>query len=485
MPNKEENSLFRKEILLAKKAKTLLLSNETNKEDLVEELRSLLEQYESLVKNSSKLAKISDSNEKRLKKIKDELTNINDSLSEKNQNLTLLSQIGKLVTSSLDIKEILYVIYNNLKSFLDVDILTFGIVDDNQNCVKYKNILVKGEYIPGMQKDSLEGKNLSALCVKSREELISNQFDKDYPEFFEEFSKQFEEKIYSMAYFPLIFQGNIIGILGFLHHSPETFQDKYIPLLKDMANFIAIGVDNANAYKKIAKRNKELKGTLEEIRNLNQGLEEEKQKSENLLLNILPSSIAERLKSGEGIIADYIESSTVLFADLVGFSKLSVELGSPEVLVNMLNEIFSVFDNIAKKHKLEKIKTIGDCYMMAGGVPDKTEDHAYRSAYAAIEIINYLDELHKKQSDQINFRIGLHTGDLVAGVIGQMKFVYDLWGDTVNTASRMESHGMPGKIHCSEDFYLSVKDKFNFEDRGIIDVKGKGKMHTYFLNGEV
>jgi class 3 adenylate cyclase len=482
MKKPEESNVFKAEILLARKARTLLNSESSTKEDLIAQLQSMLDHYESLVKDSSKLTKISDANEKRLRKIQDQLTEINNSLIEKNQNLTLLSKIGKLVTSSLDIKEILYSINVSLKSILQVDVLVFGMVDDTQNAVKYKNILVHGKYLPGMQKDSLDENNLSSLCLKHRKEIISNQFSQDFPEFAKELSKQFEMQVESIAYLPLVFHGNLIGILGFFDKAPNKFQERHIPLLKDLANFIAIGVDNANTYKKLAKRNKELKGTLEEIKNLNEGLEIERAKSENLLLNILPGSIANRLKSGENVIADYFDSATVLFADLVGFSKLSVELGSPEVLVNMLNEIFSVFDNIARKYNLEKIKTIGDCYMMAGGVPDKSNDHAERSADAALEIIDYLQELHKNKTSKINFRIGLHTGNVVAGVIGQMKFVYDLWGDTVNTASRMESHGIPGRIHCSEDFYKILENRYQFEDRGMIDVKGKGIMHTYFLN---
>ncbi|MCC5815914.1 MAG: GAF domain-containing protein, partial [Leptospira sp.] len=300
-----------------------------------------------------------------------------------------------------------------------------------------------------------------------------------------ETTKQTGKDIHSIAYFPLKSNDTIIGVLSFQNLDKNTFKESHVNLLRDMANFIAIGVDNANAYKKLSKRNKELKGTLEEIRNLNDGLEKERAKSEKLLLNILPKSIADQLKDEEKTIADYIESATVLFADLVGFSKLSVDIGSPETLVKLLNEIFTGFDTIAKNYDLEKIKTIGDCYMMAGGVPIRSEDHAERSALAALDIIDFLKEIQQEElTKSVSFRIGLHTGDCVAGVIGKMKFVYDLWGDSVNTASRMESHGAPGKIHCSEAIYNMLQDKFHFEDRGIIDVKGKGLMHTYFLLGK-
>ncbi|MDX1961265.1 MAG: adenylate/guanylate cyclase domain-containing protein [Leptospiraceae bacterium] len=467
-------SIFAKELETLERLRSLLSENKSSKETLELELKNLIEEFSNTITTSSKLAKVSDNNEKRLIKAQERSEKANILLKEKNQSLTLLSEVGKLVTSSLEMKDILNAIYNNLKSLIKIEILTFGLFEEQQNCIKYKNILVKGEYLPGMQKDSLDDDNLSSFCFKSQKEFISNNLEKDFPHYKKSIEKQTGETIDSVAYFPLKAHDEIIGILTFQNTEKDTFSESTIGMLRDMANFIAIGVDNANAYKKLSKRNKELKGTLEEIRNLNE-------KAENLLLNILPKSTAERLKKGEITIADYFPQATVLFADIVGFSKLSVDIGSPEKLVSLLNDIFTVFDSIAERYKLEKIKTIGDCYMLAGGVPDKSDDHAFRSALASLEMIQYLDELHKTGSS-LNFRIGLHSGDVVAGVIGKKKFVYDLWGDTVNTASRMESHGRPGRIHCTKEFFELTKDKFLFEDRGEMEVKGKGIMHTYFLN---
>jgi class 3 adenylate cyclase len=478
-----ENEMFSKELEILNKSKSLLISGQRSKEDLELALIEITDQFNSLIKTTSKLTKISDNNQKRLMKAQDEISSANEILIGQNKNLTLLSQVGKLVTSSLDIKEILFAIYNNLKTLFNIEILTFGLLEEQQNCIKFKNILVRGEYLPGMQKDNLNEESLTSYCIHKQMEVISNDVKKDFPQFMRAIDRQSGEKIRSVAYFPLKAHDQFIGVLTFQNTQADTFKESHVSVLRDMANFIAIGVDNANAYKKLSKRNKELKGTLEEIRDLNEGLEIERQKAENLLLNILPKTTAERLKSGESTIADYFESATVLFADIVGFSKLSVEIGSPELLVRLLNDIFSVFDSIAGKYGLEKIKTIGDCYMLAGGVPDASNDHAERSALAALDLIGYLDDLHKTGS-KLNFRVGIHSGDVVAGVIGKKKFVYDLWGDTVNTASRMESHGMPGRVHCTENFYELLKDKFNFEDRGDMDIKGKGIMHTFFLLGK-
>ena len=202
--------------------------------------------------------------------------------------------------------------------------------------------------------------------------------------------------------------------------------------------------------------------------------------SERLLLNVLPVPIAERLKQGAQTIADSFQNVTVLFADIVGFTQLSAST-SPEELVQMLDAIFSDFDALAEKYGLEKIKTIGDCYMVVGGIPIPREDHALAVALMALEMRDAIDRFGKAIGSNIRVRIGLHTGDVVAGVIGKKKFAYDLWGDTVNTASRMESHGEAGKIHISEECFNLLKHRFTFEERGEIEVKGKGVMRTWFL----
>ncbi|MBD1207132.1 MAG: adenylate cyclase [Ignavibacteria bacterium] len=208
------------------------------------------------------------------------------------------------------------------------------------------------------------------------------------------------------------------------------------------------------------------------------------EQSETLLLNILPAPIAHRLKSGERAIADRFDSVTVLFADIVGFTKLSART-SPEELVQGLNGIFERFDALANKYGLEKIKTIGDAYMVAGGLPERIPDHAERVALFALDILVVMqDEALRTQSgEQVKLRIGIHTGEAVAGVIGTSKFSYDIWGDTVNTASRMESHSDAGKIHVSEEVFEALKEKFVFEERGEMEVKGKGVMRTWFLVG--
>lgn len=209
-------------------------------------------------------------------------------------------------------------------------------------------------------------------------------------------------------------------------------------------------------------------------------LHSEQQKSERLLLNVLPPMIAQRLKTGENSIADAFPSASVLFSDLVGFTKISAKISAAE-LVKFLGDIFSEFDRLTHKFGLEKIKTIGDAYMVAGGLPVATTDHAEQVVEMGREMLISLKRVTANSSVPFEARVGVHSGPVVAGVIGTHKFIYDLWGDTVNTASRMESHGIIGRVHVSAATYELAKNKFAFEPRGIIEVKGKGPMETYLL----
>ncbi len=204
--------------------------------------------------------------------------------------------------------------------------------------------------------------------------------------------------------------------------------------------------------------------------------------NERLLLNILPESIATRLRGGELTIADHFDEMTVLFADVVGFTQMSVSM-APAELIAMLNRVFSMFDELSDRFALEKIKTIGDAYMVVGGLMSHRDDEAERVADMGLAMLEAVDGYASESGMDLQIRVGLHAGPAVAGVVGIKKFIYDVWGDTVNTASRMESHGVPGRIHVTETTYERLKGAFVFEKRGEVDVRGKGPMTTYFLVG--
>lgn len=206
----------------------------------------------------------------------------------------------------------------------------------------------------------------------------------------------------------------------------------------------------------------------------------ERKRSENLLLNILPEKIADRLKRKEHPIADYFDHASIIFIDMAGFTVFS-NGRNPKEIVNILNHVFTFFDNVAEKHGLEKIKTIGDCYMAVSGLPEPRADHAEAATQMALDIRNEMKGYKAVDGTPIEFRIGLDCGPVVAGVIGRRKFIYDLWGDTVNTASRMESTGIAGEIHCTGRFKEIIEHTHTFKSRGETDIKGKGKMDTWLI----
>jgi adenylate cyclase len=228
----------------------------------------------------------------------------------------------------------------------------------------------------------------------------------------------------------------------------------------------------------------------QETRKLYEQVVAEQKVSERLLLNVLPQSIAERLKGRPEVaadtftevIADSYAEVTVLFADIVGFTHFSKGV-SPEVLVDVLNDIFNRFDRIADARGLEKIKTIGDAYMAAAGLPVPVADHTLRVAHTALDMIDAMKQFNQQSPHKLQVRVGIDTGAVVAGVIGKRKFLYDLWGDVVNTASRMESHGVAGRVQVTDSTRQRLSAPFLFEERGAIDVKGIGEMRTWFLSG--
>ncbi|MEM7270942.1 MAG: adenylate/guanylate cyclase domain-containing protein [Pseudomonadota bacterium] len=208
----------------------------------------------------------------------------------------------------------------------------------------------------------------------------------------------------------------------------------------------------------------------------------ERQRSESLLLNVLPKSIASRMRDGEQLIADRFNDAAVLFADIAGFTKMSARM-EPETLVEILDDIFRRFDNIVEEEDLEKIKTIGDCYMMACGLPAERPKDAHRIARAALRMREELAKVAEKHNEELTIRIGIHAGPVVAGVIGRSKFIYDLWGDTVNTASRMESTAPLGYIQISQAMADRLGEAFVCADGGEVEMKGKGLQQVYHLKG--
>jgi adenylate cyclase len=232
----------------------------------------------------------------------------------------------------------------------------------------------------------------------------------------------------------------------------------------------------------LKEKNGKLQQEIRERQQTQESLKAEQEKSERLLLNVLPRTIADRLKQERGVLAERFDEVTILFADIVDFTPLSARL-TPLALVELLNQIFSTFDQLAEQFGLEKIKTIGDAYMVAGGVPVPRLDHAQAVMEMAIAMRKAVKQFVQDNGKPLQLRIGINTGTVVAGVIGISKFSYDLWGDAVNIASRMESQGLPGKIQVTEATYQRLQHQYIFERWGVLNIKGKGTMTTYLLVG--
>ncbi|MDB9527482.1 adenylate/guanylate cyclase domain-containing protein [Oscillatoria sp. CS-180] len=231
-------------------------------------------------------------------------------------------------------------------------------------------------------------------------------------------------------------------------------------------------------------QNEQLQQEIRDRLKAEQALEQEREKSEKLLLNILPQPIAEQLKQNHRAIAYRFEAATILFADIVDFTGLSAAI-PPTKLVDLLNLIFSEFDQLVEKHQLEKIKTIGDAYMVVGGLPNPMTDPVAAVADMALDMQQTIRRYHRDDGSPFSLRIGVDTGPVVAGVIGIKKFSYDLWGDAVNLASRMESQGEPGRIQVTEALHQHLHDRYRFTPRGPIRIKGRTEMRTYWLEGRL
>lgn len=272
--------------------------------------------------------------------------------------------------------------------------------------------------------------------------------------------------------------GEIMGILTFENTEIEhLWLEEEISFANSLSDLLALGME------------------AQERRRAEESLRVEQKKSERLLLNVLPQEIAERLKSVQlqtkvhlktsgTIIADSFEEVTVLFADIVDFTEYAASISASE-LVKVLNEIFSEFDHLVEQYDLEKIKTIGDSYMVVGGLPVPSKDHAEAIAEMALQMQTVIQKFKRTDGSNFSLRIGIHTGHAIAGVIGTKKFVYDLWGDTVNVASRMESYGIAGCIQVSEATYQLLRNKYQLEQRSAINIKGKGEMITYLLKDRI
>ncbi|MBK7829406.1 adenylate/guanylate cyclase domain-containing protein [Nannocystis sp.] len=278
---------------------------------------------------------------------------------------------------------------------------------------------------------------------------------------------------------PILHDGRVIGVIDSEHSQAGFFTAVHRELLTIIASMTASRVSRALLDERLREAHGELEARIAER---TRALSAERDRSDRLLRNTLPGPIARRLQAGEERIAEHFDAVTVLFADIVGFTRMAAAR-SPEAIVDLLGRVFTEFDALSDRLGVEKIKTIGDAYMAVAGVPTPRPDHQETIAAMALGILAAVDRVNLELGTRLAVRVGMHSGPVVAGIIGTRKFAYDLWGDTVNTASRMESHGVAGRVHVDHSTFLALQHSHRFEARGSIEVKGLGPMTTYFLLG--
>jgi class 3 adenylate cyclase len=379
---------------------------------------------------------------------------------------SFLLQLTHEINEGLLLDEILAKAYLTLRSVIPCNRLGIALLaDDGQTALSRwvrsdspQVLLGKGYSAP------IRGSSLQRI-IESQQPRIINDLEgylREHPDS-ESTRLMIAEGIRSSLTCPLIALGKPVGFVFFSSRSRDTYRAVHVDMFKLIAGHFAVVVDKSNAYQQILQ---------------------EKERSESLLLNVMPARIADRLRSGEQTIAEHLPDVNVLFVDVVDFTDIASSL-SPESVLGVLGDIFGQCDRLCDRYGVEKIKTVGDEYMAISG-PSVAGGNGDLAGIAelALDMLGSVGRTRYPDGRPVRIRIGIHTGPVVAGVIGQKKFAYDIWGDTVNVASRMESTGEPGRIHVTEEVYSRLREEFLFDCRGAVEVKGKGVMVTYFLNAK-
>jgi class 3 adenylate cyclase len=378
--------------------------------------------------------------------------------------IAAVNEIATAINRSLDINKILRVVSKQAKWLLDFDHCSVCLRTDEDSW--YLETLF-GKSVE-LEESDITDMNSLGRVLKTGQALWMNE---NFPTgFLSPFQSKIIIPLESDSYANSQGGDACIGTINFASTRPQAYTQEDLRIGYLLAVQLSAAIRNAQRF--------------EQLNLLYEQLDEEKRKSDQLLLNILPADIAAELKYAGKVKPVHYDSASVLFTDFQNFTQLSEQL-SPQELVDELDYCFSYFDQVIEAHNLEKLKTIGDSYMCVGGIPTPNQTHAIDAVLAAIHIRLFMQwrKLEKLQNNQPywDIRIGIHSGPLLAGVIGQKKFAYDVWGDTVNTASRMESSGVPGNINISQATFELVKDLFEFQYRGKIRAKNKGKIDMYLV----
>ncbi|HSH01429.1 MAG TPA: adenylate/guanylate cyclase domain-containing protein [Anaerolineae bacterium] len=369
--------------------------------------------------------------------------------------IAAVNEIATAINRSLDLNRILQIVGEQAKWLLDFEYCSVTLVAMEGEGVGANDVLLFGSDDLAPDRDVIE------RALKSKQPQLAKGEIED-------------GRLRAQMVLPLEAEGVALGSINFVRHTQKAYTQEDLRIAYMLALQLASAIRNARRFHKI----EDLYGQLEIS----------KKASDDLLRNVLPESVAVELREHGKVVPVHYEMATVLFTDFVGFTPIAAIL-PPEELLRLLDDCFTEFDHIIEQYGLEKLKTIGDSYMCVAGVPTAQATHAVNGVRAALAIQAYMLSWAEKQQARglptWQTRIGLHSGSLIAGVIGQKRFAYDVWGDTVNTAARIESNSQPDEITITEATYQLVRDYFVIESRGVIDVKGKGAMTIYAVKGEL
>lgn len=372
--------------------------------------------------------------------------------------ITLITDIGKDITSSLGLEEILSKVYKYIVSSMAASEVHFLI--ENQGKRLYYVLYNKQVEIVTDEHWTSDKDNVLNWSFNNNRELVLNHAEKDFGQYVFKPIHLFDRRMAaSVIGIPFGFNTKQTGSMAVYGIKNNAFDTYHLDFVKSLASYVAVAIDNSKLFEE---------------------LDEEKEKSDGLLLNILPEEVASELKRKGSIEPKQFNNVTVLFTDMVNFTGIS-ETMSPTQLVQEIHQNFTAFDAIIERNGLEKIKTIGDAYLAVCGMPNEVYDHAQRATRAALEILQYMHT----QKGKFQIRIGIHSGSLVAGVVGVKKYAYDIWGDTVNTAARMEQNSEAGKINISGATFALIRNEFLCIHRGKIAAKNKGEVDMYYVQGMI
>lgn len=408
----------------------------------------------------------------------------NFELEQNYQNTRTLSEIGQDIISSLDIEKVLFTIYEKVNKLMDASIFGIGLLNSKNEAIDYKLAISNGVRYASYSRDLKDKNQLPVWCVDHKSPVFINDVQNEAPTYISApDQKQFimkdgsiaKQREQSVLYIPILSGTEILGIITVQSYARHAYTLYHLEILRNVATYASIALINIGLYQRL--ENEVTLRTAE--------LTKTKERSDQLLLNILPKEIAEELKfKGYTTVRRY-EKATILFMDIVGFSTISEGL-SPKQLVAEIDTYFSAFDTIMDNVGMEKIKTIGDAYIAAAGLPRGNEASALTVVKAAFDILAKVKELRQEReglnASFFEFRIGINTGPVVAGVVGSKKFQYDIWGDAVNMAARMEQNSAAGKINISKPTYDLVKDEITCTYRGKVYAKNKGEIDMYFVD---